>query len=83
MPSCDPAWKPSTSENAFIAYKLLTALFGATTVEVPDRDHRFDLDAMLRAITPRTRVIFIANPNNPTGTLVRQDVHRPLHRTGA
>ncbi|HEY2800051.1 MAG TPA: histidinol-phosphate transaminase [Chthoniobacterales bacterium] len=62
-----------TSENAFVAYKLLTALFGATTVEVPDCDHRFDLEGLLQAATPRTRVIFIANPNNPTGTLVRQE----------
>ena len=42
-----PGVEMVTSENAFVAYKLLTALFGATTVEVPDRDHRFDLDAML------------------------------------
>ena len=62
-----------TSENAFVAYKLLTALFGATIVEVPERDYRFDLDTLLAAVTPRTRVIFIANPNNPTGTLVRQE----------
>ncbi|MBA3961030.1 MAG: histidinol-phosphate transaminase [Chthoniobacterales bacterium] len=62
-----------TSENAFIAYKLIAALFAATTVAVPDREFRFDLDAVLAAITPRTRVVFIANPNNPTGTLVRQE----------
>jgi histidinol-phosphate aminotransferase len=69
-----PGVEVVTSENAFVAYKLLTALFGATIVEVPDRDHRFDLDAILAVITPRTRVIFIANPNNPTGTLVRQEI---------
>lgn len=63
----------ATSENAFVAYKLLTALFGATLIEVPDRDHRFDLEALLGAVTERTRVLFIANPNNPTGTLVRQE----------
>ncbi len=62
-----------TSENAFVAYKLLTALFGGTLLEVPDHDYCFDLDALLGAITERTRVIFIANPNNPTGTLVRQE----------
>ncbi len=62
-----------TSANAFIAYRLLTALFGAETIEVPERDFRFDLEAMLAAITPETRVVFIANPNNPTGTLVRQE----------
>ncbi len=68
-----PRVAAATSENAFIAYKLLTALFGATLLEVPGRDHRFDLEALLGAITPRTRVLFIANPNNPTGTLVRQE----------
>jgi histidinol-phosphate aminotransferase len=68
-----PGLESVTSENAFIAYKLLTALFGASTVEVADRDFHFDLDAVLAAITPQTRVVFIANPNNPTGTLVRQE----------
>jgi histidinol-phosphate aminotransferase len=67
-----PGVEVVTSEDAFIAYKLVTALFGATVVEVPDADHRFDLAALAQAITARTRVVFIANPNNPTGTLVTQ-----------
>ena len=62
-----------TSEHAFIAYRLVASLFGATTLEVADREHRFDLDVIAQAINPRTRVAFIANPNNPTGTLVRQE----------
>jgi histidinol-phosphate aminotransferase len=62
-----------TCEHAFIAYKLVAAVFGARTIEVPSPDLRHDLDAMLAAITPKTRLIFIANPNNPTGTLVGQD----------
>jgi histidinol-phosphate aminotransferase len=61
-----------TSEHAFIAYKLVTKVFGARTVEVPARNFAHDLDAMVNAITPRTRIIFIANPNNPTGTLLTQ-----------
>jgi histidinol-phosphate aminotransferase len=61
-----------TSEHAFIAYKLIAAVFGARTIEVPSPDLRHHLDAMLSAITPRTRLIFIANPNNPTGTLLTQ-----------
>jgi histidinol-phosphate aminotransferase len=62
-----------TSEHAFIAYKLVAAVFGARTIEVPSPDLRHNLNAMLEAITPKTRLIFIANPNNPTGTLVGQD----------
>jgi histidinol-phosphate aminotransferase len=61
------------SEHAFIAYKLVAAVFGARTIEVPSPDLRHDLDAMIAAITPQTRLIFIANPNNPTGTLAGQD----------
>ncbi len=60
------------ARHAFVVYKLMATLFGATTIEVPDPGFRHDLDAMLAAITPRTKEIFIANPNNPTGTLVSQ-----------
>ncbi|MBA3543787.1 MAG: histidinol-phosphate transaminase [Chthoniobacterales bacterium] len=67
-----PTAEMVTSENAFIAYRLVASLFGAKTISVPDRDYRFDLEAIAQAITPRTRVVFIANPNNPTGTLVEQ-----------
>ncbi len=62
-----------TSEHAFIAYKLIAILFGARTIETPSPDYRHNLDAMLDAITPKTKMIFIANPNNPTGTLFAQD----------
>jgi histidinol-phosphate aminotransferase len=60
------------SEYAFIAYKLAATLFGARTIDVPSRDHRHDLNAMVEAVTPTTRLVLIANPNNPTGTLVSQ-----------
>jgi len=62
-----------TSEHAFIVYKLVAAVFGARTIEVPSPDLRHDLDGIIAAITPKTRLIFIANPNNPTGTLARQE----------
>jgi histidinol-phosphate aminotransferase len=61
-----------TSEHAFIAYKLIAALFGARTIETPSPNYQHDLEAMLDAITPKTRLIFVANPNNPTGTLISQ-----------
>jgi histidinol-phosphate aminotransferase len=53
---------------AFIVYKLVTLLFGAKAVEVPLADFRHDLEAMARAVTPRTKIVFVASPNNPTGT---------------
>lgn len=58
-----------TSEYCFAVYPIVTRLFGANLITVPARDHGHDLPAMLRAITPNTRVVFAANPNNPTGTL--------------
>lgn len=61
------------ADHAFVVYKLMATLFGAKTIEVPDPGFVHDLDAMADAITDRTREIFIANPNNPTGTLVDQD----------
>jgi len=62
-----------TAKHAFAVYSLMAQLFGAKTVEVPDPGYVHDLDAMLGAITPKTRQLFIANPNNPTGTMVGQD----------
>src|SRR6266516_4566194 len=62
-----------TSQYGFIAYKLVATLFGARTIETPSPDYQQDLEAMLDAITPKTRVIFIANPNNPTGALIFQN----------
>ncbi|MDO4683608.1 MAG: histidinol-phosphate transaminase [Lautropia sp.] len=55
---------------AFIVYPLVAQAIGARGIEVPDRDHGHDLEAMLAAITPKTRLIFLANPNNPTGTFI-------------
>ena len=60
------------ADHAFVVYKLMATLFGAFTIEVPDPGYVHDLDAMAAAITPKTKQIFIANPNNPTGTLVDQ-----------
>ncbi len=62
-----------TSEYAFIAYKLIAQLFGAQTIETPAINFQPDLEAILKAITPKTKIIFIANPNNPTGSLIRQE----------
>ncbi len=61
-----------TSQYAFIVYKLIATSFGARTIETPSPDFQQDLEAMLDAITPKTRIVFIPNPNNPTGTLISQ-----------
>src|SRR5262245_12563128 len=60
------------SRHAFVVYKLMATLFGANTIEVPDPNFAHKLDGFLAAITPRTKEIFVANPNNPTGTLLSQ-----------
>lgn len=60
------------AEHAFVVYQLMATLFGARYVKVPDPGFVHDLDAMADAITPQTRLVFIANPNNPTGTMVGQ-----------
>jgi len=61
------------AKHAFVVYKLMATLFGAKYVEVDDPNFVHDLDAMADAITDQTRLVFIANPNNPTGTVVAQE----------
>jgi histidinol-phosphate aminotransferase len=61
-----------TCQYAFIVYKLLATAFSVRTIETPSPDYQQNLDAMLESITTKTRLIFIPNPNNPTGTLVSQ-----------
>src|SRR5207302_8025295 len=58
-----------TPQYSFIAYKLIAQLFDARTIEGRTVNFGPDLEALLTAITPRTKIIFIANPNNPTGSL--------------
>ena len=58
------------SQHAFALYSLVTQAVGATGIIVPAKQFGHDLDAMLKAITPKTRMVFVANPNNPTGTLI-------------
>jgi len=64
----EPGDEAVFSQHAFAVYPLATQARGAHGTEVPARDHGHDLAAMRAAISARTRVVFVANPNNPTGT---------------
>jgi histidinol-phosphate aminotransferase len=66
----DPGAEVLYAWRSFEAYPPLSDLAGATSVRVPLRDETHDLEAMAAAITPRTRLILVCNPNNPTGTVV-------------
>jgi len=59
-----------TAEQAFVVYRLVAASSRADAIATPMKDFTYDLDAVLEAITPQTAVVFISNPNNPTGTMV-------------
>ena len=62
-----------TVRHAFAVYTLMAQLFGVRAITVDDVDFTPDLPAMLRAITPQTRLVFLASPNNPTGTRVTNE----------
>jgi histidinol-phosphate aminotransferase len=67
------------TEHAFMVYKIYIQSAGATPVTVKESDERADIDAILAAVTPATRIVFLANPNNPTGTYVPFQEVRRLH----
>ena len=70
------------SQYCFAVYPIVTHLFGAKLVSVPAKRYGHDLRAMARAITPRTKIVFVANPNNPTGTLAaREDIVEIINTT--
>ncbi len=58
------------SEHGFLMYRIYALGNSATPVTAPEKDLTADVDALLAAVTPRTKLLFIANPNNPTGTLL-------------
>ncbi len=67
------------SQYGFSMYGIVTKLTGATPVVVPEKNFTLDAAALLAAVTPRTKLIFIANPNNPTGSYGSKDVIHKLH----
>lgn len=68
-----PGTNVVVSQYCFAVYPIVTKLFGGELITVPAVDFGHDLSGMLRAITKTTRVVFVANPNNPTGTLIPSD----------
>ncbi|WP_323036033.1 histidinol-phosphate transaminase [Pararhodobacter sp.] len=67
-----------TTEHGFSMYPILAQAAGATPVEVPEFERRVDVDAILEAVTEFTRIVFIANPANPTGTMLDEAELRRL-----
>jgi len=63
-----------TSENTFIGFLILAKSVGAKLIQVPRRaDYKYDVEAMAKKITPNTKIVYIANPDNPTGTYITKD----------
>ena len=72
------------SERSFVVYKLVAALYHCPFIEAPMRGMTHDLDAILAAITPKTKIVVVGNPNNPTGTMVGQaEIDRFVERVPA
>lgn len=67
------------SQYGFLVYRLVAQQAGAATLSAPDRDFHADVDGMLARVGPRTRVVFLANPNNPTGTVLPASEVARLH----
>lgn len=68
------------SQHGFIVHKMATLISGGTPIVVPETDYRCDVDAMIEAVSDRTRMLFIANPGNPTGTYLPVSDIRRLHK---
>jgi histidinol-phosphate aminotransferase len=70
-----------SADPSFVVYKMITQAASGMNVIVPCKDMRHDLDAMAERITPKTKIVFIANPNNPTGTMnTRAEMDRFMGR---
>lgn len=67
--------------HGFLVYPIVTLGAGATPVVAPEKNHTADVDAILSRVTERTKIVFLANPNNPTGTYVPFDEIKRLHRS--
>jgi len=66
-------------EHGFLIYRIAILASGGTPVVAPETAERADVDAILARVTPRTRIVYLANPNNPTGTYLSHDEVKRLH----
>ncbi|MFK7903064.1 MAG: histidinol-phosphate transaminase [Nitratireductor sp.] len=67
------------TEHGFLVYRIVTLANSCTPVVVKEKNYTTDVDAIIAAITPKTRMVFLANPNNPTGTYISFDEVKRLH----
>ena len=67
------------SEHGFLMYRITTQVNSGRPVTAPDKDFKTDVDAFLARVTPRTKLVYLANPNNPTGTYIPFEEVRRLH----
>ena len=75
----EPGDETLYSAHGFLMYRLSTLAAGGTPVAVPERDLRVQVDAILDALSPRTKLVFVANPNNPTGSYLTKSELLRLH----
>jgi histidinol-phosphate aminotransferase len=77
---CGPGDELLYSQYGFLMYPINALGVGATPVAAPEQDYRTDIDAMIAKVTDKTRIVCLANPNNPTGSYVTKDDVRRLHK---
>ena len=75
----EPGDEAIHTEHGFLAYPIYARAAGATPVVAKERQEQVDVDGILAAVTPRTKMVFLANPNNPTGTYIPFEEVRRLH----
>lgn len=74
-----PGAESVSTEHGFAVYSMVAEQQGATVIEAPEKDFTADVDEILAAVTPRTKIVWLANPNNPTGTYLPYDEVKRLH----
>jgi histidinol-phosphate aminotransferase len=74
-----PGDEAISTQHAFAIYAIIGQQQGSAVIEVPEKNFTADVDAILKAVTPNTKIVWLANPNNPTGTYLPYDEVKRLH----